>query len=247
MAYLSYTDINGKNRRKKIFIIDGKERIKVGSKYVSKRTFLNKVKKGGHGTVTSDRQMQISHDDTVRTEIHTYLNDLLQHSRIDKKIKDSDIPVARYYVNTYNIDKNDVIEYFYTHYDIYVELIKELTNKFKLLRKIRENINEQYPNIDDLMNKLEQLERLKINNKKTTKITSIAGLSSRSAYFSSSEKSEYITDFINLSKFIETNVELTFAKILRMDRNQISDLIRDYKGLFLLVIVNEFMKKVIAS
>lgn len=115
------------------------------------------------------------------------------------------------------------------------------------MRKIRENINEQYPNIDDLMNKLKQLERLTINNKSITNFTSFVGLSSRSAYFSSSEKSDYITVFINLSKFIETNVHLTFAEILRMDRNQISDLIRDYKGLFLLVIVNEFMKKVIAS
>ena len=49
--YLKYIDKNGKERRKKIFIIDGKERIKIGKdKYVTKQTFkknCNKMINGG--------------------------------------------------------------------------------------------------------------------------------------------------------------------------------------------------------
>ncbi len=70
MAYLSYVDTNGKNKRKKIFIIDGKERIKIGNKYVSKRTFLNKIKKGGN------------HDDDIQEIDATNETDVLNQINI---------------------------------------------------------------------------------------------------------------------------------------------------------------------
>jgi len=61
--YCNYVDINGKNRRKKLYNIDGKLYVKIKKdKYILKTTFLRNIKKGGFPSRSSDKQENLTID-----------------------------------------------------------------------------------------------------------------------------------------------------------------------------------------